>query len=499
MILLNKFFLHKMIYDNVVIGSGISALGCIIGLLKSNKKILCIDGSENVSETFKDKNEKDFNFSEQNIPIKKFHYKKKSQSKFDPMDILESNSFGGLSNVWGASCLRYLKNDFDGWPISYRNLKEYYEECESVMNVTHFHDQISNELEINPNKIDDKKLQLYSGFIKNFLNKKNDLENFVMGFSRVAINPDCYKCGNCSFGCKDNYIFNTKDYLNKLIEDGIIDYKRNLILKRFIHKKEYIELEFTNSSSAKICTKKLFLGAGSIQTPKIILNSMEKKQKLTLQESQVFFIPCIYMEKSFNNDDDSHTLVQAQFFYKDKIKYDLGKISYQIKYDPKLTLSLLKKQFGFLHKLIPKFLIKRIFLIVGFIGSNYSTFHATIEKDNLELKISKDKENEKKIKFEVLNQLKKLQNNVKFIVIKFFFKLGDFGQSYHLGGSVPMHEAKNYLKKENTLYSKTNGEISSFKNVFIIDSSNFTNIPAGSISLTVMANALRIGSEASND
>ena len=62
-----------------------------------------------------------------------------------------------------------------------------------------------------------------------------------------------------------------------------------------------------------------------------------------------------------------------------------------------------------------------------------------------------------------------------------------------------MHEAKNYLKKENTLYSKTNGEISSFKNVFIIDSSNFTNIPAGSISLTVMANALRIGSEASND
>ena len=131
------------------------------------------------------------------------------------------------------------------------------------------------------------------------------------------------------------------------------------------------------------------------------------------------------MEKSFNNDDDSHTLVQAQFFYKDKIKYDLGKISYQIKYDPKLTVSLLKKQFGFLHKLIPRFLIRRIFLIVGFIGSNYSTFHATIEKDNLELKISKDKENEKKIKFEVLNQLKKIQNNVKFIIIKLFFKTRD--------------------------------------------------------------------------
>ena len=37
------------------------------------------------------------------------------------------------------------------------------------------------------------------------------------------------------------------------------------------------------------------------------------------------------------------------------------------------------------------------------------------------------------------------------------------------------------------------------ENVFIIDSSNFTSIPSGSVSLTVMANALRIGSESSND
>ena len=34
-----------MVYDNIVIGSSISALGCILGLLKSKKKTLCIDGS----------------------------------------------------------------------------------------------------------------------------------------------------------------------------------------------------------------------------------------------------------------------------------------------------------------------------------------------------------------------------------------------------------------------------------------------------------------------
>ena len=46
---------------------------------------------------------------------------------------------------------------------------------------------------------------------------------------------------------------------------------------------------------------------------------------------------------------------------------------------------------------------------------------------------------------------------------------------------------------------KKNGEISEFKNVYIIDSSSFVNIPAGDISLTIMANALRIAMENNND
>jgi len=50
---------------------------------------------------------------------------------------------------------------------------------------------------------------------------------------------------------------------------------------------------------------------------------------------------------------------QNQFFYRKNIKFNIGKISYQIKYDPKLTIMLLKKQFGLFYKLIPNFLIKK--------------------------------------------------------------------------------------------------------------------------------------------
>ena len=69
-----------------------------------------------------------------------------------------------------------------------------------------------------------------------------------------------------------------------------------------------------------------------------------------------------------------------------------------------------------------------------------------------------------------------------------------------MGASIPMlDENKSNINETKFLHTKKNGEITKYKNVFIIDSSNFTNIPSGSLSLTIMANALRIGAESIND
>ena len=128
------------------------------------------------------------------------------------------------------------------------------------MEVSHFDDGISKELEISPNAINNSKLNLFSSFIKNFLNKEIS-NNFVIGFGRVGLNLKCYKCSNCFFGCEDNYISNARDYLRKLIDEKKIEYRDNLYLKRFINKNGLIELEFESQRNSKILTKKLFIGA----------------------------------------------------------------------------------------------------------------------------------------------------------------------------------------------------------------------------------------------
>lgn len=488
-----------MIYDSIVIGSSFSALGCIVGLLRSNKKVLCLDGSENTLIENDSKKKFEYNYSKQNIPIKKFNFKNKSNAVFDPIDVLESYSFGGLSNVWGTSSLRYSKSDFSDWPVSYETLEEYYTECEKIMNVSHFDDDLSKEHEISSKYFNNNKINLYSEFIRNFLKNKKKEKNLIIGYSRIALGTNFDNCGCSSYGC-ESCTFSTKKYLNNLIKNGLIDYKKNLIVKKYIQKEDKIQLEFENSKINNIFAKKLYLGAGSVKTPRIVLNSNNINYDLELKESQVFFVPGFFFGKHFINKKKYHSLCQSQFFFKKNEFSDIGKVSYQIKYDINLTTSLLKQQFGFIHHLIPKFIINRIFLISGFIHSNYSSYTATINYKNSNYNIYKNIQNLKKIKLTIKNQLKSLQFKFMFFLLSPFLKIGNFGISYHIGATIPMKE-KNHidLSKSNKIHTSSKGELSCSKNVFIIDASCFPSISAGSISLTIMANALRISIESLND
>ena len=161
---------------------------------------------------------------------------------------------------------------------------------------------------------------------------------------------------------------------------------------------------------------------------------------------------------------------------------------------------MLKQQFGFLKYLVPEFIINRIFLISGFIHSNHSSYSVTINSKNSNYNIFENKKNLQKIKFTIKKQLKSLQVKLKFFLLSPFLKIGGFGISYHLGGTIPMQDINNRKKNEpNKIHTNLKGELSCSKNVFIIDASCFPSVPAGSISLTIMANALRIATESWND
>ena len=72
----------------------------------------------------------------------------------------------------------------------------------------------------------------------------------------------------------------------------------------------------------------------------------------------------------------------------------------------------------------------------------------------------------------------------------FYKKLATAGHSYHSGGTMPMERIKTKEVSTDLL-----GRPNNLKRIHCIDASILPSIPATTITLTIMANAYRIGSE----
>jgi choline dehydrogenase-like flavoprotein len=69
-------------------------------------------------------------------------------------------------------------------------------------------------------------------------------------------------------------------------------------------------------------------------------------------------------------------------------------------------------------------------------------------------------------------------------------RTGKPGRGYHSGGTFPMR------RSPSTFESDTLGRLPGWERVHAVDASILTDIPATTITFSVMANAHRIGSEA---
>ena len=166
-----------------------------------------------------------------------------------------------------------------------------------------------------------------------------------------------------------------------------------------------------------------------------------------------------------------------------------------------LFYQYLKKKLGFFYlffgKFIEKFFLGRVIFIQGFLHSDLSSrAELKLKKNNdkvfMIVKQIKNKDTKKNIK-EIINLLKKNSKYLGFFPLSLFLKIGKFGRGFHSGGTFKMSSNNNKVGKTDIW-----GRPFSFKRAHIIDSSIFPTIPSTTITLTVMANAVRIADNHKN-
>ncbi|MDB0033099.1 hypothetical protein N9E67_02415 [Amylibacter sp.] len=464
---------------HVVLGSGLSAVSAIHGILDSSggddTEILVIDAS--IGKKLMSKSCKaDAQFK---MPSPKFkinanryvyeNFRSILNITSDRFHAIGSLAKGGLSNIWGGTIQPYNKQELSEYPYSYTGVKNIYSKIYKIL----------TGLEIDFNDLEEDFATNGRFSIRNPLlaiNEKNDDES------------SC-KLESCATGCIycNKNVFNSSSELDSFISNDSIKYQSGLFVESIYQKKGYYLIKCIEILTGKILIVKasvVFCSLGAISTAKLVLKMSNSPSRIPLLTTPggAFFM---FSFHKFHKLD--HQILSSKAF-----KGKVEKKCFEGNIFP-VSENLLCTYFGerlggLAHKLFGPVLFSRIYIANIFFSSDLSS--SSLLTINDVVKISARIDPDLKLTFsKALKLIKKELNLEGLHVLPFGKKLLKPGQDIHYGGLIPMKK----VPQENQC--DFNGELYGFKNFYITDSAAMPYLASKGHSFNSMVNAYYIASK----
>lgn len=430
--------------------------------------------------------------------------------KLNDVDTRPSFAKGGLSTVWGAAVLPYRANDIRDWPIREEDLECHYRAVLSFMPLAGRHDLLEHHFPLYSESIQTLRLSAQGDhLLRDLCAASNQLkaEGLLYGASRLAFWPPsdsrhgCSYCGQCMYGCPFGVIYSSAHTLDTLREHPNLSYRKNVIVDRVAEHGQTVILVCHNPVTGErfeLRGSRVFLACGALATTRILLESLEAfDEPLVLQDSAYFLLPLLRFRASPDVlGERLHTLAQVFLEIVDPSICE-ETIHLQIYTYNELFSLALKRTLGpafHLFKLPLRTILNRLLIIQGYFPSSFSpSIRAMLQKSptsnfgTLHLSPISNKYTAsvlKKITDKLLRNLRPLQS----IPLTPALRMGKPGRSFHSGGTFPMQASPGRFQSDRF------GRPYGFSRVHAVDSTIFPSIPATTITLSVMANAHRIGS-----
>ncbi|SHF13792.1 GMC family oxidoreductase [Flavisolibacter ginsengisoli] len=217
-------------------------------------------------------------------------------------DWWRSRMLGGRTNHWGRISLRFGPKDFkrksidglgDDWPISYNDVKPYYDRVDKLIGVFGTNEGLEND----PDGIflPPPKPRLHELFIKNAATQAG----VRVIPSRLSIltkklndqRGSCFFCGQCNRGCQIYADFSSSSVLVKpALATGKVDLYDNAMAREVLTNNEglatgvsYISKEDGNEYQVK--GKTVILAASACESARLLLNSKSPRHPNGLANS----------------------------------------------------------------------------------------------------------------------------------------------------------------------------------------------------------------------
>jgi len=495
-----------------VVGTGVASLGILTALLdkKSDLEIIVYDLDRKIAQASLDDNpskERIVSFYDQvykkirstsplKFPPPKTHFGEQiaRQSVGKNLSIFKSESFGGLTNYWGATMLPFTDQEMKEWPISRQELDPYYQKMAQVVGLAARLDDLNKYFPKDYSTRPPLKTTAELSRLNQVVNNQKDDKparnasaggefKIISGLNRCGLETrldrfnHCVYCGECMAGCFKDAIYSSRMTIKKYLQDPQVKYVQAKV-KKINQKGNFSEIE--TDQGLETGFSRIFLGAGCLHSTEIIIRSLKLKQKLFMADNAVYAFPIFYFGKKLSQDDSYLSLCNLIFgCIPQKENEHFAQVQVYPNFDYLWRYNLSPKLWPVFKKL-SSFLRPHLFFGRLYLHSDHSqSYSVELKDDQLVLDKAKEAESGQRIKT-LMSNLHRVVNHQGFYIPP----ISPIRQR------VNTHYTSTLSFNNNAVKVSSLGEVMPY--VYLCDSSVFPDSPAINPGFTIMANAYRI-------
>ncbi len=416
-----------------------------------------------------------------------------------------SGAYGGFSNVWGAQIMPFSRATFDDWPIDYREMLPHYRVALDEMSIT---GEVDGLEDLFPLLTPAHPLPPLSERTRRVLDRYETHHGrlqslgITVGRARLAMRASsCTNCGLCMTGCPYGLIYSASQTFDRLRAKGGVRYRSGLLAVRIAEEGGRPTVDARDLQTGRperLTADRVFVACGGIGTTRLVLGSLGHLDRpVELAESAQFVLPALSGLPTIDpRTERNFTLNQFNLvFDAGGGGHDLCQIHFY-PYNPVFLSALPSVLQGRAAAPALRALLRRLSVGLGYLPSWESpkvTVTARSAGDDalpdLEIGPAADPK-WPPLMARLARALVRAAPSLDLWPILPMTTMSAAAKSYHFGGSFPHSDRRHQLTTDRL------GRPAGWERIHLVDASVFPTVPATTFTLTVMANAHRIATEA---
>ena len=433
----------------------------------------------------------------------------------DGFSPLASFAQGGLAEAWTGGVYPFNEHEFRDFPIEYSQMQSCYSEVAKRIGISGLQDDLSAFMPMHDHILSPLNLDEHSeDLLQKYERKKSFFRgrlNCVMGRGRLAAISQpglqrhaCSYRGRCLWGCPQDSLYTPSLTLEECKRYESFRYAPGRYASHFRidqhgRASHLLVDRLDCAGREEWALDKLVLGAGTLSTSRIVLESVRQRDgtilTLTgLMDNQQVLVPFVnldFLGRAYSDERYQYHQIAFGLINDDPCDY------------VHCLLTTLKS--ALVHPLIHRtpadmrfaiFLFRHLRAALGLVNVNLSddrrsTNYVTLQNGDMKTDATLTIHYEpggahvNKVR-QALRRVKSVLWQLNCVVPPGQVHVRPMGAGVHYAGTLPM------CRERRPMAVSPNGQSYDFRNVYIVDGSTFPALPAKNITFTLMSNAVRI-------